>query len=100
MTIEYKGFSIDVGVTYEGQISVQYLGDDVFFYTVEDAKNWIDSLENDSWDDDDDECDCWIERYEHTFRSFGRRGVRSSTGGDYSPSNPWDAPGMSVRDFI
>lgn len=24
----------------------------------------------------------------------------SSTGGDYSPSNPWDAPGMSVRDFI
>jgi hypothetical protein len=24
----------------------------------------------------------------------------SSTGGDYSPSNPWDAPGMSVSDFI
>ena len=24
----------------------------------------------------------------------------SSTGRDYSPSNPWDAPGMSVRDFI
>ena len=24
----------------------------------------------------------------------------SSTRGDYSPSNPWDAPGMSVRDFI
>ena len=24
----------------------------------------------------------------------------SSTGGDYSPSNPWDAPGMSIRDFI
>lgn len=23
-----------------------------------------------------------------------------STFGDYSPSNPWDAPGMSVRDFI
>ena len=26
--------------------------------------------------------------------------VPSSTGGDYSPSNPWDAPGMSIRDFI
>lgn len=26
--------------------------------------------------------------------------VRSSTNGDYSPSNPWDAPGMSVSDFI
>ena len=24
----------------------------------------------------------------------------SSTRGDYSPSNPWDAPGMSIRDFI
>ena len=26
--------------------------------------------------------------------------VPCSTYGDYSPSNPWDAPGMSVRDFI
>ncbi len=24
----------------------------------------------------------------------------SSTGGDYSPANPWDAPGMDVSDFI
>ena len=24
----------------------------------------------------------------------------SSTDGDYSPSNPWDAPGMSASDFI
>lgn len=24
----------------------------------------------------------------------------SSTNGDYGPSNPWDAPGMSIRDFI
>lgn len=26
--------------------------------------------------------------------------TRSSTTGDYSPSNPWDAPGMSPKDFI
>lgn len=26
--------------------------------------------------------------------------IRSSLNMDYSPSNPWDAPGMSVRDFI
>lgn len=26
--------------------------------------------------------------------------IPSCTAGDYSPSNPWDAPGMSVRDFI
>ena len=24
----------------------------------------------------------------------------SATYGDYSPSNPWDAPGMSIHDFI
>lgn len=24
----------------------------------------------------------------------------SSTSGDYSPSCPWNAPGMSIRDFI
>lgn len=29
-----------------------------------------------------------------------KRHYRSSTFGDYSPSNPWDAPGMSVSDFI
>ena len=26
--------------------------------------------------------------------------IRSSTNGDYSPNNPWDAPGMSLSDFI
>jgi hypothetical protein len=26
--------------------------------------------------------------------------VPSSSNGDYSPSNPWDAPGMKMSDFI
>lgn len=26
--------------------------------------------------------------------------VPCSSRGDYGPSNPWDAPGMSVKDFI
>lgn len=26
--------------------------------------------------------------------------ISSSENGDYSPSNPWDAPGMSIKDFI
>jgi hypothetical protein len=26
--------------------------------------------------------------------------IPSSTNRDYSPSNPWNAPGMSVKDFI
>jgi hypothetical protein len=29
-----------------------------------------------------------------------RKRYTSCTAGDYSPSNPWDAPGMSIRDFI
>lgn len=24
----------------------------------------------------------------------------SATNGDYGPSNPWDAPGMNIKDFI
>lgn len=28
------------------------------------------------------------------------RRTPSSTNGDYGPSNPWDAPGMSISDFI
>ena len=44
--------------------------------------------------------------YEHNFNSDGTRKVKdeeyvpSATNGDYSPGNPWDAPGMSVKDFI
>ena len=33
-------------------------------------------------------------------RECGRDYISSCTNGDYSPSNPWDAPGMSVRDFM
>ena len=29
-----------------------------------------------------------------------RDAAPSSTGSDYSPSNPWNAPGMGVSDFI
>lgn len=33
-------------------------------------------------------------------RSEDEEYVPSSTNGDYSPGNPWDAPGMSPSDFI
>jgi hypothetical protein len=33
-------------------------------------------------------------------RSEDEEYTPSSTNGDYSPSNPWDAPGMSISDFI
>ena len=31
---------------------------------------------------------------------FENEYIPSAENGDYSPSNPWDAPGMSVKDFI
>ena len=37
---------------------------------------------------------CWI--WDEAQKEY----VPSAENGDYSPSNPWDAPGMSIRDFI
>ena len=52
---------------------------------VSNALNYMEPLDDESedWDYDEDEF------Y-----------TPSATRGDYSPSNPWDAPGMSVKDFI
>ena len=44
-----------------------------------------------------DECD--DETHWH-YTSEDEDYIPSSTSGDYSPSNPWNAPGMSKRDFI
>ena len=42
-----------------------------------------------------------IEQYRNaTAEGAGNHAAPSSTGGDYSPANPWDAPGMSAPDFI
>ena len=51
--------------------------------TDEEVQNYIDEYEAGacSWED--------YEEY-----------TPSSYYGDYSPSNPWDAPGMSISDFI
>lgn len=45
----------------------------------------------------DEEENLWEEEYEDPWE---REFIRSAAGGNYSPSNPWDAPGMSVSDFI
>lgn len=38
--------------------------------------------------------------YEDDFDDYDRDYAPSSTRGDYSPSAPWNAPGMSVSDFL
>lgn len=43
------------------------------------------------------------EDYEDDVDDWGRAEIeyeKSSSNGDYGPSNPWDAPGMKISDFI
>ena len=88
-TIEYRGLFIDEDVTYPGLVSVQFFGDDLIFNTVEEAKQWIDEAASEPVGDLIDAEDWDDEPY-----------IPSSSRGDYGPGNPWEAPGMSVRDFI
>lgn len=44
-------------------------------------------------DGDTDACDNFEQAYKEDY-------CPSATNGDYSPSNPWDAPGMSIKDFF
>lgn len=41
-----------------------------------------------------------LSQYEFDWDNYDDEYIPSSTYGDYSPSNPWDAPGMSKSDFI
>ena len=50
--------------------------------------------EADHWVKEDDD-----ERHYH-YTSDDEDYIPSAENGDYSPSNPWDAPGMSIKDFI
>lgn len=46
----------------------------------------------------DDDCNNDFDGFD-SYDGYNDR-YTSSTRGDYSPSNPWDAPGMSIKDFI
>lgn len=41
-----------------------------------------------------------IEKSVADLMGFEEEYIPSATNGDYSPNNPWDAPGMNIRDFI
>jgi hypothetical protein len=73
--------------TYENPLGFLYSEwlscDRAFCGLWDDMISWIQDLK----------CDVEENSYEEEY-------YPSSTNGDYSPSNPWDAPGMSVRDFI
>lgn len=42
---QYKGYWIEFNFYGDGEYTVQYLGDDIVFETVEEARKFIDSLE-------------------------------------------------------
>ena len=54
----------------------------------------------DYWAEEDDDNIHWHYTSEDEDYCEDEDYVPSSTNGDYSPSNPWDAPGMSIKDFI
>lgn len=39
-------------------------------------------------------------KYGYGYDDYDRHYTPSATNGDYSPSCPWNAPGMSIHDFI
>ena len=46
-------------------------------------------------------CPNFVELYEEYLDpDYDDHYTPSATAGDYSPNNPWDAPGMSIHDFI
>lgn len=42
--VEYKGYYITIGFYANGDVTVQYDGDDIYFHTVEEAKEFIDEI--------------------------------------------------------
>ena len=69
-------------------------------YSLEEAKKklhkYLDYEAKYHWVDLD--ITIWLYSEEPEYEAEGY--TPSATHGDYSPSNPWDAPGMSIHDFI
>ena len=59
-----------------------------------DAHNLCILAEMEDVDGETEACEDFVQAYDED------EYCPSSTNGDYSPSNPWDAPGMSIKDFI
>lgn len=67
------------------------------YYTDQELDAWIEVLKNPEEDETFEE---YMEFEEYPEFEEEEMFYTSCTYGDYSPSSPWNAPGMSVRDFI
>ena len=63
------------------------------YYSVEQIEEWITWLKEDVITSNDSDSD-YEDYEEHEYY------CPSCTNGDYSPSSPWNAPAMSISDFI
>ena len=77
------------------------------YSSEEEFEEWLDSLREDLKKTPEEleeesriSCEEMAEREAKEFYDELHGGCPSSTAGDYSPSNPWGAPGMSIRDFV
>ena len=70
-----------------------------FYVDAKDEESAKEAFEQDMMDGSVDFSDGEVSDTEYTLEELGEY-IPSAENGDYSPSNPWDAPGMSKRDFI
>jgi len=74
------------------QTKERQLADAEKYYTDEQTDEWIEMLKHPEQQEPYPQDACHYEEEENY--------TPSCTAHDYSPSNPWDAPGMSVSDFL
>ena len=85
--IDWDDDSISIGSIVEGS-NAEFSRTFDLPCTTEEIDDWFEELErltDEAWHEANDDPD---------------NDYRSAYRGDYSPSNPWDAPGMTVSDFI
>ena len=70
-----------------------------FYVDAEDEESAKEAFEEDLMQGKVDFSDGEVSDTEYALEELGEY-IPSAENGDYSPSNPWDAPGMKISDFI
>lgn len=90
----------DVGVDNKGNVRSEYIYDPNY----PDFKLYAGSAFNYPYDEEWERKQQWDkhvkEQMQRSREEYDDDYTPSATRGDYSPSHPWDAPGMSIKDFI
>lgn len=70
-----------------------------FYVDAENEESAKEAFEEDLMQGKVDFSDGEVSDTEYKLEELGEY-IPSAENGDYSPSNPWDAPGMKISDFI